>query len=80
MWEPKDMQSAVKAVVVEGMSKSAAGKQFHVPRGTLQQHLKNTARGEGVKKMLCWQSILNAEQEDELVGRILDMESRLYGS
>lgn len=73
------MQSAVKAVVVEGMSKSAAAKQLHVPRGTLQRHLKNVARGEGVEKKLGRHSILNAEQEHELVGRILHMESRLYG-
>jgi len=78
-WELKAMQLAVRAVIVGGVSKKAAAKKFNVPRGTLQRHLKNVARGEGVQKKLGRHSILNAEQEDELVGRILDMESRLYG-
>ena len=71
-WELKAMQSAVRAVIVEWVSKKAAAKKFIVPRGTLQRHLKNVAGGEGVQKKLGWHSIVNAEQEDELVSRILD--------
>jgi len=38
-WELKAMQSVVKAVIVEGVSKKAAAKQLNVPRGTLQRLL-----------------------------------------
>jgi hypothetical protein len=61
------------------MSKKKAAVTYRVPRGTLQRHIKAAERGLGVEKKLGRRCILTEAQEEDLVARLLDMESRLYG-
>ena len=69
-WELKAMQLANsnKGCHCRRVSKKAAAKKSDEPRDTLQRHLKNVARGEGIQKKLGQHSIVNVEQEDESVG------------
>ena len=79
LWTIESLQRAVKAVVVEGMSKKMAAKSFGIPRATLQRHLKQVVEGLGVTKKLGRSTILTEEQEQDLADRIIEMENRLYG-
>lgn len=79
VWTDENLRRAVNAVLVNGQSKKSAARQFGVPRGTLQRHVKKAEVGEGVRKKLGRNCVLADEQEEDLVSRILDMESRLYG-
>lgn len=78
-WSVESVKNAVREVLVHGMSKRSAALKYGVPRGTLQRHIKRAIEGFGVEKKLGRSCILTAVQEDDLVSRILDMESRLYG-
>lgn len=79
LWSEQSLRSAVLAVVQGGKSKKMAAKQYGIPRGTLQRHIKKAASGQGVSKVLGRPTLLTAEQEEELTNLILDMEARLYG-
>jgi len=73
------MKSAVRKVLVEGASKKRAAREFGLPRGTLQRHIKKAEQGLGVEKKLGRRCVLTSAQEEDLVQRLIDMESRLYG-
>jgi len=79
LWTNNSLRSAVLAVVQGGKSKKLAAKEYGIPRGTLQRHIKKAADGQGVAKVLGRPTLLTAEMEEELVSLILDMEARLYG-
>jgi len=78
-WTLRDLQQAVNAVVQYNMSKKKASCVYGVPRGTLQRHIKKVGLGLGVERKFGRRCILSAEQEENLVTRLLDIESRLYG-
>jgi len=78
-WKLEDMQRAVNDVLTTGMSKKKASCLYHVPRGTLQRHVKKSLFRPGVEKRFGRRFALFVEQEEDLVKRLIDMESRLYG-
>jgi len=78
-WKLVDMQRAVNDVLTTGMSKKKASRLHQVPRGTLQRHLRKAALGLGVERQFGRRRTLADEQEEDLVKRLIDMESRLYG-
>lgn len=75
------MQLAVKAVVIDHISKKGAARRYGVPRATLQRYMiKMTNEDGGVaKSALGRHRVLPAELESELCDIIQEMESRLYG-
>ena len=79
LWSDESLRGAVRAVIIGGKSKKGAAKQYGIPRGTLQRHIKKAVSGEGVMKVLGRPTLLTKEQEDQLTSLILDMEARLYG-
>jgi len=78
-WDEVMLKKAVRSVLVEGMSKKKASQLFGIPRPTLIRHVQKASLGGGVEKRLGRPTVLTVEQELELVSRILQMESRLYG-
>jgi len=48
LWTEDAMRKAVLSVLMAVMSKKAS-REFGVPRGTLQRHIKNAQKGVGVK-------------------------------
>jgi len=62
------------SVLINGMSKKKAAREFGVPRGTLQRHIKNAEKGAGVKKQLGRKCILTEDQEEDLAARLVEME------
>lgn len=78
-WRQEDLQHAVNAVLVYGMSKKKAANVHKVPRATLQRHIKKAMSGRGVEKKLGRGCILTELQEEDLSNRLIDMERRLYG-
>lgn len=66
-WTQQNLRSALKAIE-NGMSKSAASKQFNISRRTLSRY-KNKSINE--KQRLGRKTILKPEQEIELVSRII---------
>ena len=74
------MQLAVKAVVIDHISKKEAARRYGVPRATLQRYMiKMTNEDGGVaKSALGRHRVLPAELESELCDIIQEMESRLY--
>jgi len=62
----------VRRVLFEGVSKKRATREGNIPRGTLQRHVKKAESGMGIIKKLGRSCVLTAEQEDDLVERILD--------
>jgi len=79
LWEEDAMKIAVSSVLINGMSKKKAAREFGVPRATLQRHIKNAEKGAGVKKQLGRKCILAEDQEEDLAARLVEMENRLYG-
>ena len=80
-WNGQQLKLAVKSVLIDGKSKKAAAKQHNIPRSTLQRRLKEMSQNGGVVEdtQIGRPCTLTAEQEEELVSIIMDMESRLYG-
>jgi len=78
-WSEVSLKNAVRRVLIEGVSKKTAAREGNIPRGTLQRHIKKAQSGMGIVKKLGRPCVLTAQQEDDLVERILDMEARLYG-
>jgi len=77
-WSDEDAGNAV-AAVEGGMSLKKAAKDFNVPRTTLRRKLKLKRQGSSIKTVLGRPTILNSQQELELVAMILNYEERLFG-
>lgn len=77
-WSIQSMRDAVAAVIAGRCLRSAA-KEFNVPRNTLRRHVVAHNKGHDVVKKLGKCTVLNDNQETELVELVLSMESRLYG-
>jgi transposase-like protein len=73
------MKSAVALVLVNGKSNVQASKQFGIPLETLRRKVLIARRGDGVEKRLGRPTVLSDEDENQLAGLIIEMESRLYG-
>lgn len=67
VWSEENMQSALNAVYTGRCTQRVAAIRYNIPRRTLRDHLKT---GSSVKRM-GRKSILNRNQEQELVGRII---------
>ena len=65
-WRQEDLQYAVNAVLVYGMSKKKAAKVHKVSCATLQRHIRNAMSGRGVEKKLRRRCILTDFQEEDL--------------
>lgn len=79
-WENLQLQKAVKAVLVDKLSKKKASTTFNVPRATLQRYINECKTDGGVaKKNMGRPTTLTSEQEDDLSSVIQDMERRMYG-
>lgn len=79
-WENRQLQKAVKAVLVDKLSKKKASTTFNIPRATLQRYINECKVDGGVaKKNMGRPTTLTSEQEDDLSSVIQDMERRMYG-
>lgn len=79
IWNEDNLKRAVNAVLQSNMSKKCAARQYGIPRSTLIRHIQSAEAGLGVAKHLGRSTVLNEDQEAELVTTILDMERRLFG-
>lgn len=75
-WKELDMKLAIVEVKSGNMGLLKASKLFSVPRTTLQRRLQSNSIK---KKMGCFATVFNKEQEDELVAHIFDLEKRFFG-
>ena len=64
------------------MPKKTAARQFGVPVMTLKRRItgKNINAFSNIKRLGSKRPTFSNEQEEELVGYILNMETRMYGS
>lgn len=66
-WTEENLQRALNAIA-NGQSKNSAAKEYHISRRTLNRYL---AKGTNKKQQLGRKTILTADQESELVRRII---------
>lgn len=78
-WSEENLKLAVRSVLVDGLPKKAAARRYGIPRPTLQRHVQSAQNGLGIEKRFGRHCVLTAEQEEDLVSRLLDMEARFYG-
>lgn len=80
-WDSESMEKAIRAVRNEEMGYLKASKEFEVHRSTLKRRVKgiNKEAVENKKLLGSCRPTFSPEQEQELVGHILEMEKRFYG-
>ena len=74
-WKEEDLKKAV-AAVRNGQSVNSASKEYGIPRKTLEGHVK---RVRSPRKMFGRPAMLSRDQENELVARILKLQSVGFG-
>ncbi|XP_054720511.1 uncharacterized protein LOC129230132 [Uloborus diversus] len=79
-WDPQAMQRAIDAVK-DGMPMQTAAKSFNVPRNTLKRRVLNrNQHAKATNKVLGhYRPVFTAEQEEQLVKHLLEMEIRFFG-
>ncbi|XP_037296959.1 uncharacterized protein LOC119190041 [Manduca sexta] len=68
MWSEESLRAAMKAVQEGHMTHYAAAELYNIPRSTLWDHLVS---GKTVKRTGRY-PVMNTEQEEHLVGRLID--------
>jgi len=81
LWDDRQLKLAVSAVLMYGISKKQAAKNYGIPRPTLIRHVTKAQQGQGVQKRLGRSQLLSEDEEMELCRPMMiqDMESRLRG-
>ena len=74
MWSDENLRQAVRRVVMQGMSKSAAVNNIRRPKCRDISKVESVVGVENVMEKPC---ILTCVKEQELVNKILDMEAKL---
>ena len=81
MWSPEAMENALKAVE-RGSSVRKAAERFGIPRATLHDRMKipsDSATSPSSPPKLGRYTVLSAEAEKDLAGRILHLADVFYG-
>ena len=75
-WSVEDMMSAIRSVRNGGVAVREAVRRFHVPRATLQRHLKT---GDPVPHLGFFKPVFTVDQEHQLAQHIQQMDRIFYG-
>jgi len=77
-WSVDVMKEAVQAVV-NGMNLKSAAREFSVPRNTLRRKVDAQNNGLDVQRVIGKKTVLNVNEEQQLVDLLINMENHLFG-